>query len=64
MTCAHCGTPDAERTWDMRPCAIGTQRTHLLCDACDLELNRHVLAFFHISDADALLEQYSQGPTP
>lgn len=64
MTCAHCGGSPAERTWDMRPCAIGENITYSLCDERDLELNGIVLLFFRVADREQRLSNYRQPASP
>ena len=59
--CEHCGYSPAERTWDMRPCAVGAHTTHHLCDPCDLILNRQVLEFFNVPQREELLTAYAEG---
>lgn len=58
--CQHCGSQPANRTWDMRPCAIGRHITYRLCDECDLTLNRMVLDFFRVPNAGELLAEYAE----
>jgi len=57
VPCAHCGKPSS-RQWSLRPCAIGKSAWYGLCDSCDLELNRAVVAFLKVPDGDALLAKY------
>lgn len=57
VPCAHCGAPSTAQ-WDLRPCAIGEERTFGLCRAHDIDLNRIVLEFLRVPDAAALLAEY------
>lgn len=57
--CAHCGAP-ANQQWSLRPCAIGATGWYPLCDSCDIELNRVVMAFLRLPDADERLAAYQE----
>jgi endogenous inhibitor of DNA gyrase (YacG/DUF329 family) len=57
VPCAHCGAPSTAQ-WDLRPCAIGEERTFGLCREHDIDLNRLVLDFLQVPDRSELLATY------
>jgi hypothetical protein len=57
VPCAHCGEPASEQ-WSLRPCAIGTTGWYPLCTDCDVELNRVVMEFLRLPDAEERLARY------
>jgi hypothetical protein len=63
VSCVHCGAP-ATAQWSLRPCAIGRLGWYALCDAHDLELNTHLLAFLRVPDAGERLAAYIAERTP
>jgi hypothetical protein len=59
--CAHCGAEDAPHAWDLTACAMGGELLEAwLCGACDVELNRLTLEFFHVPGVDGIIERYSR----
>lgn len=59
MACAHCRTRPASARWSVAICANNRRRVEVaICEECDLEFNRHTLAFINHPDADELMAQY------
>lgn len=56
VPCIRCGKP-ARFQW--QACANG-RRFVACCTACDVELNRRVLKFLGIANADQLMRAYKQ----
>jgi hypothetical protein len=59
MKCAHCRTPKAIASWELRACADGgKRRKKWLCSPCDIECNRMMLEFFNDPEAGEKIEAY------
>jgi len=57
--CAHCKKRAARETWTLDLCAMENKKlTGELCRPCDIELNRMVMEFFNVPDAQKLAEAY------
>jgi len=59
MKCTHCNTPKAKHQWKVQACADKRKkRSKWLCTSCDIELNKHVLEFLNIPNAESKLNEY------
>lgn len=57
--CAHCGAPDADDEWELRPCSLkGRLLVAVLCRPCDEALNALVLAFCSVPGRRAAIRKY------
>ena len=57
--CDHCDRP-ANTKWTLRACAEGRKRRTInLCEPCDVELNRLVLAFANVANLDSIMKKYA-----
>jgi hypothetical protein len=58
--CHHCRLKHGHATWTLRACAEGRKKRVIrLCAACDVDLNRLVLAFANIANVDSIIARYS-----
>lgn len=52
MKCRACHARKSPHRWTIQVCADGRKkRVFYLCDEHDIELNAHVLSFFHVPGA-------------
>lgn len=57
-TCNRCGAR-ARHTWTVDPCALMSKTIKAkLCDQCDIEINRYILAFYRVPNSKKLMEAY------
>lgn len=58
--CQHCHKVKAVTEWSLNACAEGRRLRKLrLCNPCDIELNRLVLAFANVKGLDRIMTKYT-----